>query len=354
MARCARERRVFFVEEPVFDEGPARLVTRAVAPNVVTAVPFLPRDSPCDVVVDSQRRLLDELVEQFRITRPLLWFYTPMAMAYADHLESSATVFDCMDELSAFQGASSDLSVFERALFERADLVFTGGFSLYEAKRHHHPNVHPFPSSVDAAHFARARAGGGDGLADPEDQRDLARPRIGFFGVIDERMDQEILARMADAHPEWSIVLIGPVVKIDPGALPRRPNIHYLGPRPYESLPDYIAGWDVAIMPFALNASTRFISPTKTLEYLAAGRPVVSTPIRDVVRPYGEAGIVRIAEPTAFVGAVEETLDEAPTRAAAFRRAATDALVANTSWDRTWAAMDALIASIDPGGREVA
>jgi UDP-galactopyranose mutase len=167
-------------------------------------------------------------------------------------------------------------------------------------------------------------------------------------------MDQDLLARMADAHPEWNLVLIGPVVKIDPGALPRRPNIHYLGPRPYEKLPEYIAGWDVAVMPFALNASTRFISPTKTLEYLAAGRPVVSTPIRDVVRPYGDAGIVRIADSTAFIAAVEDTLEEAPTRAAAFRRAATDALVANTSWDRTWAAMAALIASIDPGGREVA
>lgn len=262
-----------------------------------------------------------------------------MALTCAEHIEAGAVVYDCMDELSGFAGAPPEMAFRERQLFGRADLVFTGGRSLYEAKYPHHPNVHAFPSSVEAEHFARARLPGDE----PEDQRALGRPRIGFFGVIDERIDRELLARLADAHPEWSIVLIGPIVKVDPSSLPRRRNLHYLGPKLYRELPDYIRGWDVAIMPFALNDSTRFISPTKTLEYLAAGKPVVSTPIRDVVKPYGEHGLVPIGTGEEFVGHVEALLAERGSSREATRREAGDAFVAATSWDATWNAMDALI-----------
>jgi UDP-galactopyranose mutase len=214
--------------------------------------------------------------------------------------------------------------------------VFTGGQSLYEAKRGRHPNVHAFPSSVDVAHFAQARTA----TSEPADQRPLPHPRLGFFGVIDERMDLDLLAAVATAQPDWQIVMLGPVVKIDPASLPRPANIHYLGGKTYEELPVYISGWDVALIPFARNEATRFISPTKTPEYMAAGKPVVSTPIRDVVRPYGERGLVRIAATADdFISACAAAMEE---NAAARLRDA-DAFLAHTSWDSTWARMRRLI-----------
>jgi UDP-galactopyranose mutase len=246
-----------------------------------------------------------------------------------------------MDELSLFLGAPPELVRHEAELLEQADVVFTGGPSLYRAKRGRHPNVHCFPSSVDAAHFGRARAGAGAEADEAPDQRALPRPRLGYYGVIDERLDLPLLAAMADAHPEWQIVLVGPIVKIDPGTLPRRPNIQYTGQRRYEELPGYLAGWDVCLLPFALNDSTRFISPTKTLEYMAAERPIVSTPITDVAEPYGE--IVRLGDGTeAFIRACERALsadgDDRAQRAALMR-----GVLARTSWDTTVAAMDACL-----------
>jgi UDP-galactopyranose mutase len=340
MVRCARGGRVLFVEEPIFDADAPHVTTHEVAPQLATAVPHMPRGTALAAVWALLRELLDELLERRGVRVPLLWFYTPMALRFAAHVEASAVVYDCMDELSGFHGAPPELRLRERELFERADIVFTGGHSLYEAKRAHHPRVHAFPSSVEAEHFASAR--GGD-LSDPHDQRSIPRPRLGFFGVIDERLDRELIALLADVHREWHIVLVGPVVKIDPATLPRRANVHYLGQKRYEDLPSYIAGWDAAILPFALNEATRFISPTKTLEYLAAGKPVVSTPIHDVVRPYGERGLARIGSGMDFVRAVEQVLAERGTSAEAARRDAGDAYVASTSWDRTWSDMVSLI-----------
>jgi glycosyltransferase involved in cell wall biosynthesis len=238
--------------------------------------------------------------------------------------------------LSAFAGAPPSLRQFEKQLLERADIVFTGGHSLYDAKRSLHPNVHAFPSSVDVAHFAQAKT-----AHDPSDQAAIPRPRIGFFGVIDERLDVDLLRSLAKSRPSWQFVMLGPVVKIDPGILPRAPNLHWLGNKSYADLPGYLGGWDVAVLPFALNEATRFISPTKTLEYLAAGKPVVSTAIRDVVSPYGTNGLVRIADSAGFAASIDEAL-ELPFPAGA---RAVDDLLAGTSWDRTWAAMRALVLS---------
>jgi glycosyltransferase involved in cell wall biosynthesis len=340
MDRAARDRRVFFVEEPSLHDGPPRLVTRQVRRNLTVATPQLAHGTPHDEAVGAQRAMLSELFTRHAIAKPLLWFCTPMALDHAAHVDATGVVYDCMDELSAFAGAPPRLRERERALFERADIVFTGGESLYEVKRAFHPNVHAFPSSVDAPHFRRARD---PRIIEPDDQRSLGHPRLGFFGVVDERMDRDVLVELAAAHADWQVVIVGPVVKIDPATLPRLPNVHYLGHKSYDQLPAYIAGWDVAIMPFAQNDATRFISPTKTLEYLAAGRPVVSTPIRDVVRPYGEEGIVRVAEKGRFASAVEEALDEAGSPEAHARRRAADAVVDRTSWDRTWARMDELV-----------
>jgi UDP-galactopyranose mutase len=339
MSRCAKRRRVFFVEEPLFDAPAPHLAVHRTRDGVTVLTPHLGRDA-ARAPKAAMRALVDRLVAEERLGRPLVWFYTPMALPYAGHVPASVTVYDCMDELSLFRGAPPDLLAHEAELFRRADLVFTGGQSLYEAKRGRHPRVHAFPSSVDAAHFARARV---HRAPIPADEARIPPPRIGYFGVIDERIDLPLLARMADAHPQWQIVLVGPTAKLDPSELPRRANIHYLGAKAYEELPAHVATWDVALMPFADNESTRFISPTKTLEYLAAGRPVVSTPVRDVVRPYGKAGLVRIGAGGAFVDAVKDALAERDTTAARARQAAADAFVAQTSWDRTWGRMSALI-----------
>lgn len=351
MSRCARQRRVFFLEEPVFDASTPRLVQREVASNLLTLVPHLPPCTARDEALRLQRKMVDDLCGRFGVRSPILWFFTPMPVDFTAHVDASLVVYDCMDELSAFRGAPPELRLCERRLFARADIVFTGGHSLYEAKRAEHPRVHAFPSSVDAAHFAAARTAGEGG---PPDQDTLPRPRLGFFGVVDERMDRELLATIADERPMWQIVMLGPVVKIDPASLPRRDNVHYLGPRRYDELPAYIAGWDVAIMPFALNEATRFISPTKTLEYLAAGKPVVSTPIRDVVRPYGERGLVHVGAGRGFVEAIDDVLRERGTTQERQRREAADAYVASTSWDRTWDQMHALVSDAVERRRSVA
>ncbi len=335
MSRFAQEKRVYFVEEPVYYDGPPRLDTKSVAQNLNVVVPHLTAGTGPEESLAQQRRLLGSLAREQNIRHPILWFYTPMSLPIAGEIEPSVVVYDCMDELSAFRGAPPVLRERENELFGRADLVFTGVQSLYEAKRTQHRSVHAFPSSVDAAHFAKAR----QELADPEDQRGVGRPRLGFFGVIDERMDIDLVARLADERPQYHIVMLGPVVKIDPATLPQRPNIHWLGQKSYQDLPAYLAGWDVAIMPFALNEATRFISPTKTLEYLAAGKPVVSTAIRDVVTPYGEKRAVHIADAETFAAAVDAALAE-PAEA---RQAIADELVSATSWDKTWRSMSKLI-----------
>ena len=336
LSRFARERRVFFFEEPIYGPGLPRLEVTQSKEGVWVAVPHLPEGMDEQQVLATQRMLLDELLAGHAVTRFVSWYYTPMALPFSRHLSPLATVYDCMDELSAFRGAPPGLLRNEAELLQLADLVFTGGQSLYEAKKDRHHSVHAFPSSVDTAHFAQAR----DGLAEPEDLASVPHPRLGFCGVVDERMDLELLAAMAEARPDWQLVIIGPVVKIDPAHLPRRSNIHYLGGKPYAQLPQYLAHWDVALMPFARNESTRFISPTKTPEYLAAGKPVVSTSIRDVVRPYGEQQLVHIAdEPGAFVRACEAAL--ACERATWLPRV--DAHLATMSWDTTWARMKVLL-----------
>jgi len=336
MTRFARESRLFFVEEPVpTDAAEPHLDVHGTDAGVTLLVPRIPAGVDAEA---AQRTLLDRHFADAGVTRPILWYYTPMSLAFSDHLEASAVVYDCMDELSAFKGAPPQLVERERALMERADLVFTGGYSLYEAKRDRHPSVHAFPSSVDVPHFAAARGA----VVEPEDQAALPRPRMGFFGVIDERFDIDLLAGIARMRPDWQLVMVGPVVKIDPATLPHAPNIHYLGGRSYADLPRYLAGWDVALMPFALNESTRFISPTKTPEFLAAGRPVVSTPIRDVVRTYGDAGLVQIARtPDEFVAAIERALS-GQGRSERWL-AEVDRALADMSWDQTWARMKGLI-----------
>ena len=334
MSRLARDYNVIFFEEPIFggsveDQTAPRLEHSQPAPGIEVIVPQLPHGLSDEQIAEAQRELLDGLLQARGDEELLLWYLTPMSLAFTDRLKAAVTIFDCMDELSAFRGAPARLVDMERQLMARADVVFTGGYSLWEVKQRQHDNTHPVPSSVDIAHFAAAR----NGLADPVDQADIAHPRLGFFGVIDERFDIELVEKLATLRPDWQIVLIGPVVKIDPTTLPQLPNIHYLGGKSYDQLPTYLAGWDVALMPFAINESTRFISPTKTPEYLAGGCPVVSTPIHDVIRGYGQSGAVTIADTASgFVAAIEAALGLKGS--AEFLHSA-DAALDGMSWDTT-------------------
>ena len=345
MSRLAARRPVVFVEEPMPGAAHMWLEQHSPCSGVTVLRMHLPSHGAGfhDEHFAAMQVLLGHYLAEHRITDYMLWFYTPLALPLAAALTPRASVYDCMDELAAFDFAPLALIARENALFEKVDLVFTGGRSLYESKRGRHPDVHCFPSSVDHAHFGRRD------VSDHPDQRSFGRPRLGYYGVIDERLDLALVAALADAHPEWQVVMVGPVVKIDPASLPQRANLHWLGQRRYDELPAFLAGWDVCLMPFALNASTRFISPTKTLEYLAAGKPVVSTPVRDVAQQY--AAVVPIAAtPQDFVSACEAILARDAEARMHFEAAAVDT-VAATSWDRTVAAMQALLMYFEPDER---
>jgi len=338
LSRCAKERRVFFIEEPIYGNCSMRLEVREADPGVHVVVPHLPDGLRSEIAINA---VIKEMTRQFfteqGINEYIFWYYTPMALRFTEQFKPIASVYDCMDELSAFKGANSKLPALEKQLFSQVDLVFTGGQSLYEVKRNQHPNVYAFPSSIDASHFGKARKA----VADPEDQANIPHPRLGFFGVIDERFDIELLDEVAAKRPDWNFVIIGPIVKIDPDALPKHSNIHYLGGKKYSELPEYLAGWDVALLLFARNESTRFISPTKTPEYLAAGKPVISTSIKDVVRPYGEMKLVEITDTAdEFIAAAEKILSRSD-RSEWLQKV--DAFLENISWDKTWAQMSELI-----------
>ena len=340
LSRCSKQFPVWFVEEPVFHPAgelpEPRLETSARGERLTLCVPHLVHGTSEEESFRIQSQLVNELMGREQIDDYIFWFYTPMAMQFAQDFDPKAVVYDCMDELSAFRGAPPGLRAAETELLKRADVVFTGGQTLYEAKKHQHRNIHPFPSSIDRAHFSQART-----IEEPEDQKHIAHPRLGFAGVIDERMDTELLRAIAALKPEWQFVMVGPVVKISDEDLPKAANIHYLGGRDYKQLPAYMSGWDIGILPFALNESTKYISPTKTPEYLAAGLPVVSTPITDVVHPYGEKGLVKIAEtPQEFVAAAESLLN---VKHDAERLKQVDTFLSRSSWDSTWQQMCALI-----------
>jgi UDP-galactopyranose mutase len=236
-----------------------------------------------------------------------------------------------MDELSAFKFAPSELKLLEAEMFAKADVVFTGGHCLYQAKKNSHKNIYPFPSSIDKEHFGAARIL----KKDPEDQAMIPPVRFGFYGVIDERFNIKLIEELAERKKEWQFILVGPVVKIEESILPRRENIHYLGGKTYKELPHYLAGWDIAMVAFEKNESTKFISPTKTPEYLAGGKPVISTSITDVVTPYAELELVSIADTAdEFIAAAEKEL----ARSAEDKKkwlARVDKFLSNLSWDNT-------------------
>ena len=338
LSRVAQEREVIFFEEPRFcaSRAPALEISQPL-PRLTRIVPILPDGFDSERALESQSRLLERYMQTIGMARYDLWYYTPMGLKITGRLAPEVTIFDCMDELSGFLGAPPELRALEKRLLHKANVVFTGGASLYESKCCQHTNVHCCPSSIDHEHFAKAR----NGLPDAKDQAPIPHPRVGFYGVIDERFDTNLLAELASLRSELHFVIIGPVVKIGESALPHAPNIHYLGKRDYHDLPSYLTGWDVAILPFAHNSATKFISPTKTPEYLAAGCPVVSTSIRDVVRPYGDLGLISIADSAEdFAKAIDFEMRR---RDDQVWRQKVDTLLAQTSWDATWSYMSSEI-----------
>jgi glycosyltransferase involved in cell wall biosynthesis len=333
LTRGTAQYEVVFVEEPIFTETPSPLLTFALREcGVVVVVPNLPHGTDYETALEQQRLLLESFLAEAGSRKRVFWYYTPMALAFSAKLRRDVTVYDKMDELAAFFAAPPQMRALEDELLAKADVVFAGGRSLYETTRSRREDVRLFPSSVDQVHFSRARKLR-DSLALDRENSPLT---LGFFGVIDERMDVGLLESIARLRPKWEIELIGPVVKIDPSILPQLPNISWSGPCRYNDLPERLARWDVGVMPFALNDATRYISPTKTPEFLAAGLPVVSTPIVDVIRSYGEAGLVRIAAtPKEFVQEVEGSLRGS---CSDWRRKV-DARLATDSWEATWHAM---------------
>lgn len=334
MTRFSTYSSVFFFEEPIFDtvERPFLSFSQRL-PNLWVCVPHLSGG----LSKSEANRQLTDLLNIFFINKDagdfVFWYYTPMSLEFSCKFIPGLTVYDCMDELSAFKFAPDELKDLEKRLLDKADVVFTGGQSLFEAKKHLHANIHPFQSSIEKSHFEKARWQ----LFEPLDQACIKGVKIGFYGVIDERFDMELIRSMADARPEWQIILIGPVVKIDPATLPKNQNIHYLGSKTYDELPEYLSGWSIALIPFLLNESTQFISPTKTPEYLSAGKPVVSTAIRDVVNPYGRQNLVSIATDSEdFIVEIEKLLSRLDNGEWLAR---VDEFLLDNSWDNTATSM---------------
>jgi UDP-galactopyranose mutase len=342
LSRLAQHYPILFVEEPVHDDGAPFMERSSPAPNVTVCRAHT--NIHAGGFHDDQLRLLQPMVAQLAPPgeEVVAWFYTPMALPLLQAVRPKVVVYDCMDELASFKNPPKQLLQRESALLSIADLVFAGGPSLYEGKKNRHSNVHCFPSSVDVVHFQQAL----DRSRVHPQQEAIPHPRLGFYGVLDERFDPELVGQVADAHPEWQLVLAGPVVKIDPASLPQRANIHYLGQQSYDRLPDLLAGWDVCLMPFAINEATKFISPTKVLEYMAAQLPIVSTPIADVVNPYGH--VVAIADGAQqFIAACEAALALTPEQRRKMVEAE-NAIVAATSWNNTARHMAELIDAAPP------
>ncbi|MEO7961619.1 MAG: glycosyltransferase [Ginsengibacter sp.] len=325
---------MFFVEEPIYESGEKNFLEIYQAGERLWIItPHLLEGYSPDDTIFQQKILLKNLYQDFSINRYMHWYYTPMALNISSHLQPEMIIYDCMDELSNFKFAPPDVKQKEKDLFRLADLVFTGGHNLYQAKKDSHHNIFPFPSSIDKEHFMQAR----NNSMEPCDQASIPRPRFGFYGVIDERFDAELIREVATRRPEWQFVLIGPIIKIDPAILPRLENIHYPGPKQYEELPAWLSGWDIAMIPFLLNDSTKYISPTKTPEYLAAGVPVISSSIVDVVNPYAIDGLVHIADnANAFIEAAEKELSITD-KARWLQKV--DFFLKENSWDETWRQM---------------
>jgi beta-glucosidase/6-phospho-beta-glucosidase/beta-galactosidase len=357
LSRFAKRHNVLFFEEPFFDvpEGSeARLDYHRVMPNVTVVTPHVPMSwnrnpQTPQRLLEFAKQAIARLNQNGEFDRPLLWYYSPMDSAWSlGQIENRGVVYDCMDELSQFSGAPTALVDNERRLIDHADVVFCGGLELAGKKKQVHDNVHMFGCGVEFGHFNKAAA---PHASLPPDIDFMARPILGWFGVIDERVDYGMIGQMAKLRPDWSFAMIGPVVKVDPNHLPHAPNLFWMGNRDYQQLPDYCAAFDVCMMCFAINRATEYINPTKGLEYMATGKPIVSTPVRDVVNQWSD--IVRIASGAeAFIAAADDALGSGRNDPRVLKGLE---LAKKSSWDSTVMRMEELIKqAISPRDRRSA
>src|SRR3954465_12353703 len=303
VSRLAKDRRTWFVEEPIVapvDEPVVRTEEHGLVTRVWLEAPGPERhigfgDPGAELYETELPAILGDGGDR------TLWLYTPMAYNLAQSIPHEILVYDVMDDLASFKGAPAGLRFAQQQAFHAADVVFTGGRSLFRSVAPYRPDAHLLASGVEPEHYALERPA----------RREGARPVAGYVGVIDERIDLELVGGLAEALPEWEIQMIGPVVKIEEGSLPQSDNLTYPGSQPYERLPHVMAGFDVALMPFGLNEATRSISPTKTLEYLAAGLPVVSTRVPDVVDDYGDV-VPLVDDGAGFAAACRTVLQHDP------------------------------------------
>lgn len=351
LSRLAKQYRIFFIEEPVTDTDidkpflesypgrtPGARPVTVVRMHYPSAEHYWIGHNDPRTQADYEALLLDMMAQE-EMHNPIVWLYTPMAAPFVEALHPHLLIYDVMDELSAFKGAPTELKEADRRLLGQADLVFTGGASLYRTRQPYSNNIHLFPSGVDIEHFARADW---EHFEKPADIAHLKPPILGYFGVIDERMDLALLTHVANAHPEWNLLMLGPVIKIEAQDLPHAPNLHYPGMKDYNDLPVYLSCFDVALVPFAMNEATRFLSPTKTLEYLAAHKPVVATPIPDIVELYGD--YVHIGwTPEEFTNHIAAALAASDAERAEHRRRE-EQLLTRYTWDSIAQNMATLIA----------
>jgi len=293
MSRLAYHYRVLFIEEPIYEQTVSRYPTLEYScqgPNIEVLTPRT--GVPTAGFNQQQASILAPLLEEYLLANCIedyaIWFYTPMAYSFIDYLQPKAVIYDCTEIDSERDEDSMEWREMEEALVDHADTIFTSGPSLYDSKRDIHPNVHCLPNAVDMVHFSPERL-----LQTSHSSTDVAQlqekigfPRLGFFGVIDERIDFDLLAKVAEARPDWNIVMLGPIKNVNESELPKYPNIHWLGMHSYERLPYFLATWDVCFLPYIVNDLTGFINPCQTLEYMAAEKPVVSTAIPDIAAMY--------------------------------------------------------------------
>lgn len=332
-SRSAGSFKVYFVEEPVFGMPETRLEFLSLGDNLEIIVPHFRTRMRDDASIAAQKELLTTFFDGKNLANFIFWYTSPLFLPVTEPFRPALTVYDCVHEPAALRFSQQMLKKYEDELFDRADLVFTSGYSLYEAKRRRHGEVHHFPNSVDVAHFFQARPY----MTDPTDQASIPHPRIGYFGAIDDRIDVALLEGLAHRKPEWHFVMVGPVCNIHADTLPRLRNIHYLGTKSYYELPSYISGWDLAIIPFVHNESTRYLNPIKTAEYLAAGKPVITTPITDILRQYGRDKLVNVAgTQDEFIRVASLELGNID-REEWLRRV--NEFLPQNSWDKTWQRM---------------
>lgn len=335
LTRFAKCMRVFYIEEPVFHASSDRYDITLTPENITIVVPHLEGDYKQFNVMERLHTLLQELFAEEKINSYIFWYCNPEAICFTEQFSPHLVVYDCLDELAAFSPLPNAVHECENTLLKSADLVFTSGQSLFESKKKLHNNIHVFPNSVDKKHFEAARSI----KFDPPDQDAIPHPRIGFFGTLDERFDINLLTKIGQLKPSWHFVIIGPVVRIDPTTLPHMSNIHYLGQKRYEELPHYIAGWDLATILYVHDEKTRHANPTKTEEYLCAGKPVISTPINDVIRYYGNTELVRIAGTAEEFIRVAESQLKLEDKDISEWIMRVDSQLLHHSWNKTWSEM---------------